>query len=171
MRKTAIFYSLMLLCAIPTIAQKETKKFSVGFGLQAGLPTGSTAIAYNYAVGLTIRFSYHVGPGFVTLTAGGIGYGPKKIIGEPEKIGLQIPLLAGYKYIIQHHFFVMGEIGYSDFKSYYGKYGSIQSIGTSSFIAVPSIGVQVNAFEVSLRYAINPSENGGVIGFRIGFNF
>jgi hypothetical protein len=154
MKKTIILFSLISFCVITTNAQKETKNFSVGLGLEAGVPTGSISNAYNFAAGLTIRFSYHVGTGFVTLTTGGIGYAPKKIAGESEKVGLQIPVKAGYKYIIQHHFFVMGELGYSDFKTYYGDQGQVESVSTGTFLIAPAIGVQASAFEISLRYEI-----------------
>ena len=170
MKKAIILFSLISLCVIELKAQKKTKKFSVGFGIEAGLPTGSTANAYNMAAGLTLRFSYPAGPGFVTLTTGGIVYGPKKIAGQSEKVGLQIPVRAGYKYII-HHFFVMGEVGYAVSKTYYGSQGAVQSVSQGSFIAAPSLGIQFNAFEASLRYGINFSDQGGVVGLRLGFNF
>jgi len=153
------------------MSQKETKKFSVGLGIEAGLPTGPASDLYSFAVGLTIRFSYHVGPGFVTLTSGGIGYDPKTVVGQKKKIGLQIPVRAGYKYIV-HHFFVMGEVGYSEFKSYYGQNGGLVSANAGSFIAAPSVGIQFNAFEAGLRYGIDfRSGGGGLFGIRVGFNF
>ncbi len=171
--KTAILLvAILTLCISKTIAQNESKKFSVGFGFEGGVPTGPPSDLYSFAVGLTIRFSYHVGPGFVTLTGGALGYDPKSIEGEPKKVGLQIPVRAGYKYIIQHHFFVMGEVGYSEFKTYYGSNGELLSINHGSFIAAPSIGVQFNAFEVGIRYGIDFSNGGGgLFGARIGFNF
>src|SRR4029077_1589825 len=116
MKKASVIFLIIACCAIKAEAQKETKKFSVGFGIEAGLPTGATSDLYSFAVGLSIRFSYHVGPGFVTLTTGAMGYDPKAVVeGQKKKVGLQIPVLAGYKFIV-HHFFTMGEIGYSDFK-------------------------------------------------------
>ncbi len=171
MKKTIILFLSMVICGHQIMAQKETKKFSVGFGIEAGLPTGSTSDLYNIAVGLTIRFSYHVGSGFVTLTSGGIGYVPKTVVGQKKKYGLQIPVRVGYKYIV-HHFFAMGEVGYSDFKSYYGQNGALVSTSQGSFTAAPSVGVQFNPFEVSLRYGIDfRSGGGGLFGIRIGFNF
>ncbi len=171
MKKTTVIFMMIAFCAIKTMAQKETKKFSVGFGIEAGVPTGPASDLYNFAVGVTIRFSYHVGPGFVTLTSGGIGYDPKTVVGQKKKVGLQIPVRAGYKYIV-HHFFAMGEIGYSEFKSYFGENGALVSTNSGSFIAAPSIGVQFNAFEAGIRYGIDfRSGGGGLFGVRIGFNF
>ena len=171
MKKTVIIFSAIVLCAIHANAQKETKKFSVGVGIETGLPTGATSDLYSFAVGFTVRFSYHAGPGFVTLTSGGIGYDPKTVANQKKKVGLQIPVRAGYKYIV-HHFFAMGEIGYSQFKSYYGLNGELVSNSVTSFIAAPSIGVNFNAFEAGLRYDIDTrSGGGGLLGIRIGFNF
>ncbi len=172
MKKTIILFSLISFCAITAMAQKETKNFSVGLGIEAGVPTGNISNAYTFAAGLTIRFSYHVGPGFVTLTTGGVGFAPKKVAGVSEKVGLQIPVKAGYKYIIQHHFFVMGELGYADFNTYYGSGGSVHNISTGSGLFAPAIGVQANAFEISLRYEVFTKSNfGGLAAVRIGFNF
>jgi hypothetical protein len=173
MKKIVLIFLIGAICCAKASAQKESKTFSVGFGIEAGIPTGDLSNLYSAAIGLTIRFSYHVGPGFVTLTTGAIGYDPKTIVvGQKKKVGLEIPVRAGYKYIIQHHFFVMGEIGYADFKSYYGQNGELVSTSSGSFIAAPSAGVQFNAFEVGLRYGMDfRSGGGGVFGVRIGFNF
>jgi hypothetical protein len=172
MKKAILLFSLISVFAITAMAQKETKTFSVGLGLEAGIPTGNISDAYNFAAGLTVRFSYHAGPGFITLTTGGIGYAPKKIDGENTKVGLQIPVKAGYKYIIQHHFFVMGEFGYANFKTYYGSNGSVEHVSTGTGVIAPAIGVQSNAFEVSLRYEVFTKNSiGGLAALRIGFNF
>ncbi len=172
MKAIIVIVAIFTLCIGRTMAQKETKKFSVGFGLEGGVPTGSYADLFNFAVGITARFSYHAGPGFVTLTTGGIGYDPKTVVvGQKKKVGLQIPVRVGYKYIV-HHFFAMGEVGYSEFKYYYGESGALASTSVGSFIAAPTIGVQFNAFEAGLRYGMDfRSGGGGLLGIRLGFNF
>jgi hypothetical protein len=171
MKKKMIVFFMATLCVVAANAQKETKKFSVGFGLEAGIPTGVTANAYTMAAGLTVRFSWLAGPGFVTLTGGAIGYAPKTIVGVPAKAGLQIPVRAGYKYIIQHHLFLMGEAGYSDFNTYFGSKGNIVSRSSGSFVVAPSIGFQANVFEISVRYDISSGSGPSVAGVRLGFNF
>jgi hypothetical protein len=171
MKKKVIFFLLASFCVLTASAQKETKNFSVGFGLEAGIPGGALGTLYSTAVGLTIRFSWLAGPGFVTLTGGAIGYAPKKIYGVPAKAGLQIPVRAGYKYIIQHHFFVMGEAGYSDFNTYFGSKGSLVSRSSGALLVAPSIGFQAKVFEIGLRYDIFSNSTGSVAGVRIGFNF
>jgi hypothetical protein len=171
MKKKMTVILVASLCVLAAHAQKETKKFSAGFGFEAGIPGGNLGNLYNSAIGLTIRFSWLAGPGFVTLTSGAIAYPPKKIEGVPAKAGLQIPVRAGYKYIIQHHFFVMGEAGYSDFNTYFGSKGNIVSRSSGAVLVAPSIGFQANAFEIGVRYDIFSNSTGSVAGVRLGFNF
>ena len=171
MKSKFVLAAILVMAALSSSAQKDTKKFSVGLGLEAGIPTGNLATVYNVAAGLTLRLSYHVGPGFVTLTSGAIGYAPKSIEGVPKKLGLEIPVRAGYKYLFPKHFFVMGELGYANFKTYYGDNGNVASVSSGSFIAAPSAGLQFNAFEVGLRYGINFKSNGGLFALRIAVNF
>jgi hypothetical protein len=171
MKKEIIIFLVAALCVTAARAQKETEKFSVGFGIEAGVPTGAAADAYTTAFGLTVRLSLHEGPGFVTLTSGLIGFAPKTVADVPTKVGLEIPLRFGYKYIIQHHFFVMGELGYSDFNSYYGHKGNVVTTSIGSMTIAPSIGYQANAFEIGLRYDISTGNGPSVAGIRLGFNF
>ena len=164
-------FLVAVICLSTAKAQKETKKFSAGFGIEAGVPTGTAADVYTAAIGLTVRLSWKAGPGFVTLTSGAIGYAPKTVAGVKPKAGLQIPVRVGYKYIIQHHLFLMGEVGYSDFNTYYGEKGAIVSNNFGSMLVSPSFGYQAGAFEIGLRYSGNLSNGGNVAGLRIGFNF
>ncbi|MEO8405193.1 MAG: transporter [Chitinophagaceae bacterium] len=165
---------LSIFCSSNASGQSLSKKFSFGFGLEAGLPTGDVKEAYNFTGGLTLRFAYHVGPGFATLTTGGIAFIPESLEGEDVKAGLLIPVKAGYKYIIKDHFFVMGEVGYGSFKQYYSDdNGELASVSNGGFAYAPTIGVQFNALELGLRYE-SVSLPGGTLsflGFRLGFNF
>ncbi len=171
-KKSAILtFTISMFFSVSAFAQKETKNFSVGFGIEAGIPTGSTADLYNAAAGLTVRLSYHTGPGFVTLTSGGIAFAPKNITGVAKTLLLEIPVRAGYKYLIQHRYFVMGELGYGNFTTYHGKNSAINTTGSGAFIGAVSAGLQFNAFEAGLRYGVNFKSNGGVFGLRFGFNF
>jgi hypothetical protein len=168
-----IFLSLAIFCASNTLAQKETKQNSVGFAIEMGEPTGNISELYSISAGLTIRYSHHVGPGFITVTTGLLGYAPKTEAGLPKQAAIQIPVRAGYKYIIEHHYFIMGELGYSYFRYYYkGGDGGVASANRNSMTFAPSAGIQFNAFEIGLRYGLNITNNdGGVIALRIGFNF
>jgi hypothetical protein len=171
MKKKMLFFLLASFCVFAANAQKETKNFSVGLGLEVGSPGGNLGDIYNTAIGLTVRFSLKAGPGFAALTTGVIGYTPKTIPGVASKAGLQIPVRVGYKYIIQHHFFVMGETGYSDFNTYFGSKGNIVTRSSGALLIAPSIGFQANAFEIGLRYDIFSNSTGSVFGVRVGFNF
>jgi hypothetical protein len=156
-------------------AQKMTKKWSVGFGLEAGLPMGDMKTAYSFAGGLTLRFSYHLGPGFATLTTGSLGWFPKSLAGgEDLKAGIQIPVKAGYKFIYKDHFFAMAELGYNSFK-FYGldSNGDLTSQNSSGFVFAPCIGVQLKSLELGLRYErfSVTGGNGSFLGIRLGFNF
>ncbi len=166
--------SLLLAVSISSKAQKETKAFSVGFGIEAGLPVGDAGTAYRFTGGLGIRFSYHAGPGFITLSSGAFAYVPKSGEGKSTKASLQIPIKAGYKYIFHKPFFVMGEIGYSSFRIYYaGTSNNIASNGVSGFTYAPTVGVSFNVFELGVKYEGTSLTGGSLaaVGIRLGFNF
>ncbi len=169
----AIIILLITVGAVKTIAQKESKQNSFGFGIEVGAPTGNISNLYSVSAGLTLRYSHHAGPGFVTLTTGLLGYAPKTEAGVPKQAAIQIPVRAGYKYIMQHRYFIMGELGYSYFKYYYkDNDGNVASANRNSLTFAPSAGVQFNAFEIGLRYGFNiTNSDGGVVALRIGFNF
>jgi hypothetical protein len=153
-------------------AQTEKKTFSVGFGLEAGKPLGDASNVYNSTVGITIRFSYHTGPGFLTFTSGAVAWLPKSGLGKSTKASLQIPVKAGYKYVFHKPFFVMGELGYSSFKVY-GNNGNGASSTSGGFTYAPAAGVNYKAFEAAIKYE-GTSVSGGSfsnIGIRLGFNF
>src|SRR5579862_564744 len=171
-KPTIIFVALLMICSSAAFAQKETKLNSFGFGIEIGSPTGNIKNLYSAAAGLTLRYSHHIGPGFITFTTGGLGYAPITSKGTPKRAAIQIPVRAGYKYIFDHHFFVMGELGYSYFKYFYNSNGDIASATRNALTFGASAGLNLNAFELGVRYGVNITNNdGGVIAARIGFNF
>src|ERR1700733_4748747 len=116
--KKVLFITLtgfITLLSIQSNAQSDLKKFSVGFGFDAGTPLGDAKNAFHFTGGLDLRFSYKLGPGFATFSVGAIAFVPKSFAGKNTKAALQIPVKIGYKYKIVPHFFVMGEVGYSRF--------------------------------------------------------
>jgi hypothetical protein len=171
---TCCLFSALALTAFRSNAQKSSKKLSFGFGLEAGIPTGDYKEVYNFAAGITVRGSYKLGPGFITLTTGAIGFLPKSLESEDTKAGLQIPVKAGYKLIFKDHFFVMGEMGFSSIKYYFeGAGGELESVGQSGFTYAPSVGAQFGPFEIGVRYestAIKGSAFSAAL-LRLGFNF
>jgi hypothetical protein len=170
-----IFAIIFSVLSLQLNAQSEGKKFSFGFGFQGGLPLGNIKDEFSFIGGLDFRFSYKAGPGFATLSLGGDVFAPKTVNGSKPKADIQIPILVGYKYKIVPHFFVMGEVGYSSFRSYYqDPYTSQLTHATSSgFTYAPSIGTEFGAFELAARYE-GVSITGGTISYvalRLGFNF
>jgi hypothetical protein len=182
---TIIFAGSLLFSSIKTFAQKETKKWSIGILTESGLPLGDAKNIYQITSGLSLRFSYHVGPGFVTLSGGAVAYIPKNIFSPSSlfdttgtsdfKIGLQIPIKVGYKFIFDHHFFVMAEIGNSIFRVYYddgsGHVASTKLPGGFTFAG--SAGFQFGSYEIGFKYETIKVTGGSIsnIGLRTGFNF
>ncbi len=164
----------LALLTVSSDAQSAGKKWSIGFGLTGGLPLGNTKTLFNFTGGMDLRFSIKAGPGYATLSAGANAFIPKTFTGVKTKAGLQIPVKAGYKYVIIPHLFVMGEAGFSSFRSYYDDGNSnLVSSSTSGFTYAPSIGTQFGSFEAAIRYE-GITVSGGTISFvglRLGFNF
>jgi hypothetical protein len=170
---TALFCLLLSVCFTAN-SQKESEKFSAGFGFEAGLPVGTANTAYHFTGGLGVRLSYHAGPGFITLSSGAFAYVPKSGQGKSTKASLQIPVKAGYKYIFHKPFFVMGEVGYSSFRIYYaGINNTLAHSSSSGFTYAPTVGVNFNAFELGVKYEATSLTGGSLstFGFRLAFNF
>ena len=187
MKKLLLIISIanLSLFSLKTLAQKETKKWSIGFLSEIGLPQGDVADTFKYSAGVSLRFSYHAGPGFATLSAGGVAYIPKNLLSgvfdtssssqNDLKVGLQIPIKAGYKFIFKHYFFVMAEIGISSYNYYYtdvnGNEQSTKYKGCFTF--APSAGFQYHALEIGIKYETFQVNGSSVsnIALRSGFNF
>jgi hypothetical protein len=170
---SCILLSILIFCSYGVSAQNLRKRFSIGFGLEGGLPEGDAKDIYSATAGLTIRFSYRLGHGFATFTTGGIGYAPK-VDEINQKAGVQFPFKAGYKYIICRHLFIMGEAGYSAFRAYYrDPIGKLLYTDKGGFTYAPAVGVQFGALELGVRY--ETLQAGGLniahAGVRLGFNF
>jgi hypothetical protein len=171
------FAAVAVFCLLMSVgsnvnAQSPNKAFSFGLGLEGGLAGGSAN--YHTMGGLSIRFSYHVGPGFVTLGTGAFAWIPKSFEGKTTKASLQIPVLAGYKFIFAKHLFVMGEVGYSSFRVYYnGGNGDVASTSYGGFTYAPSFGINFNAVELGIRYQATSLSGAtlSAVGLRLAFNF
>ena len=185
--------SLLLSCSVNCFAQKESKKWSIGFFMEGGRTLGDAKKLYKSDLGPSLRLSVHAGPGFITLSGGGIAFIPDlsaladtllnnnngndtslNINVSKFKVGYQIPLKIGYKYIISHHFFVMAEAGFSQFYTYYEDDSSkIQHTKSSGFTYALSTGFQTGALEIGLKYEACALKNSTIsdIGLRLGFNF
>ncbi len=173
----SIIISLCLVsCVLPAMAQRQGKFFSVGFGMEGGIPVSDIKNIYSGSFGMTLRFSLHAGPGYATLTSGGIIFFPKNLDNNSEdlKVGAQIPVKAGYKYTIVGPLFVMGELGYSSFRYYYDDgEGNVAHTSKGGFTFAPSLGVQFGVTEFALRYESIRISDGNIstVGLHLGFNF
>ena len=89
------------------IAQKTGKMESFGLGLEGGV-SPSVATTQYANLDLTARFSIHAGPGYAYI---GTGYMISR-----EGVNFQIPIRAGYKFILSGKYFISEEFGYYFFK-------------------------------------------------------
>jgi hypothetical protein len=91
------------------------------------------------------------------------------------KVGLQIPIKVGYKFIFDHHFFVMAEIGDSIFSVYYDdvndQVASTKLSGVFTFAG--AAGVQFGSYELGIKYETISVTGGSIsnIGLRTGVKF
>ncbi|MFT3705896.1 MAG: hypothetical protein QM802_26255 [Agriterribacter sp.] len=173
------------LCITKAQAQKEGKQFSFGFALEGGPVIGDKGFkeVFGSEAGLSLRFSYKVGPGYITFSPGGALVLPKSVSEDDEevKVGTHIPIKLGYKFIIGK-FFVMAEGGYSFYTFYTADENStglddVAKERRGGFTYAPSIGANLGKFEIGVRYqatmlkvdeeTVKPS----TVALRIGFNF
>src|ERR1700730_8769962 len=85
-----------LLCStLPSMAQKSGKLWSLGFGLEGGVPLSDAAKFYNFSGGVTARFSLRAGPGYGTITTGWIVFVPKDISGMNPQVFVRVAIRAG----------------------------------------------------------------------------
>jgi hypothetical protein len=99
---------------------------------------------------------------------------PKSDLGKSTKASLQIPIKAGYKYVIHKPFFAMGEIGYSSFRIYYGGTGNEVASNTyGGFNYATTLGVSFDPFEAGIKYESTSLSGGSLsnLSIRLGFNF
>ncbi|RWY52516.1 outer membrane beta-barrel protein [Mucilaginibacter gilvus] len=167
---------IVMLAAVTTsklYAQDgDYKKFSLGLGFEGALPVGNLGNAYSFGAGATIRATIGLdASSAVTITSGAIAFIPKDLgSGYKLKTQINIPIKAGYKYMLSDNFYAIGEAGITIAKSYAsnGNGGTISASG-SSFTYAPGIGLKLGALDLSVRY--EGYSGAGFIGTRLGFNF
>jgi hypothetical protein len=167
---------IVMLAAVTTsklYAQDgDVKKFSLGLGLEAALPVGNLGNAYSVGAGATLRATIGIDESSAfTITTGAIAFIPKDLGGGYKlKTQINIPIKAGYKYMLSSNFYAIGEAGMTIAKSYVsnGSGGTISASG-SSFTYAPGIGLKLGALDLSVRY--EGYSGAGFIGGRLGFDF
>ncbi len=164
-------------------AQKEGKKMSFGFAVEAGTPIGDKDFKeyYKFGGGLSLRFSYLLGPGYATLGAGFAALLPDNIADQEElKAAVIIPIKAGYKYVFAKKIFAHGEVGYGPLTlASVDDDDEIVKDSYSGFIYSATLGGNLGSFEIGLKYESLvglKSETGqkgsiSTVGLRLGFNF
>ena len=183
MKKVILLFVIALstLCVSQVYAQKDGKTFSFGFGFEGGPLVYDADIkdVFSSEFGLSLRFSYKAGPGYVTFTPGALLVMPKSVSEEDIKIGSHIPLKLGYKYIFAERFFVMGEAGYAAYTFYsadpFSESDEIVKEKDGGFTFAPSVGVNLGKFEAGIRYETTRLKDFdtriSLLGLRLGFNF
>lgn len=175
MKKLSIMVIVMLAALSTTrlYAQKtdDYKKFSLGLGLEAGLPLTGLNTFYSVGVGGTLRATIGLDKmSAVTVTSGVIVFIPKDLNGANLKAQVNIPIKGGYKYMFSEHFYGIGEAGVTIAKVYANAgNGQVVSATGTEFTYAPGIGVQFGGFDTSLRY--EGYSGSGFLGLRVGFNF
>lgn len=174
MRKLFMVAMVMLaaLTSSKLFAQSsDYKKFSLGLGFEAGLPVGSFSNAYSVGVGGTLRAAIGLDKtSAITITSGVMAFIPKTINGVDLKAQINIPVKAGYKFMLNDHFYGIGEAGLT-FAKVYANVGNGTTVSANSteFTYAPGIGVQFGGFDTSLRY--EGYSGSGFLGLRVGFTF
>ncbi len=168
---TAVLMMAFLIGTVSAQEKKGPKKVRIGLGLEAALPTGNFGKAYTVGGGLTLRAAVAVNEKMaVTGTSGIMAFVPKDISGVDLKAQLNIPIKAGFRYMLTEKVYGLGEAGTTIAKVYYpDSSGNLQSVSSSSFTYAANIGTYLGAFDASLRY--EGYTGSGFVGLRLGFNF
>jgi hypothetical protein len=177
-KQLSVLTALFLLFSINIHAQDTKtitgKKFKVGLGLDAALPTGTLSQAYSIGGGLSLRFLYKITPEFgVTFTTGFDAFVPKNLnnLTGSSKATLNIPVKLGGRYKFTDKFYGIMEVGTTHSITYYKDpiTDKLAHISGNSFTYAPGIGVLLGGFDASLRY--EGYRSAGFIGLRLGFFF
>jgi hypothetical protein len=151
---------------------KDYKKVRIGLGLEGAVPVGAFGTGYNVGAGATFRVAVALNEtSAITATTGAIAFIPKSITGVNSKAQLNIPIKAGYKYMLGDSFYGLGEAGFTLAKAYYANpvTGSLASVSSTEFTYSVGVGTHLGAFDPSIRY--EGYSGAGFIGLRLGFNF
>ncbi|MBL4678125.1 MAG: hypothetical protein JKY70_18250 [Mucilaginibacter sp.] len=166
-------FTIAFILMMAATAQLRAQGFKLGLGVEGALPLGDMSDLYKVGVGLTFRGAISLpAAGDVTLTSGAIAFLPKDLtyLGNDSKAQLNIPIKAGYRQMVQGPLYLMGELGATIVRSYYGDAnGDLQSVGATRFTYAPSAGVILGSFDASLRYEGYKGQS--FVAVRLGFGF
>ncbi|QHS54858.1 hypothetical protein GWR56_04580 [Mucilaginibacter sp. 14171R-50] len=165
--------AIIMVATLTTSNLFAQSGFKLGLAAEGALPMGALKTSYTVGGGLTIRAAFGLDEtSAITLTSGAMAFLPKDLsnLGVDSKAQLNIPIKAGYKYMLSSNFYAIGEAGMSIIRSYYSdSNGDLQSVSGSEFTYAPGVGVQLGGFDASVRY--EGYSGAGFLGLRVGFNF
>ncbi len=166
MKKLFTTATLMLALCVCAYAQNSKKGLKFGVGLEGALPTGMTG--YSFGAGLTLRTAYALDDKMaITGTSGFIAFLPDKAtMGANAKAQINIPIKAGFKYMLTGNVYGILESGYTISKGFYlDAAGNLQSVSGSSFTYAPGVGAKLGFLDASIRY--EGYTGGGFVGLRL----
>lgn len=120
-------------------ANKYTRNFKLGVGLNTGLPFNDP---YSFNLGADARLQYNISENYsICLTT---GYNNLFLKDNGGDLGY-VPVKVGYKtFLFSNEFYVMGEFG--------GAFTTTKDISKNSVLFCPSIGYATKYVDISLRY-------------------
>lgn len=156
MKKTGICLLIAFIgfCGSKARAQSldEDQTWVVGVGLDGGVVNGDYKSLYNWGLGINLRIGYQAGPGFITLSTGGIILPPNSNASSSLKLSVLAPFKLGYKAVIADNFFLTGEAGFALLRSVVDDAYGIATVNEGGFIYSPGLGVQFGRVELGLHY-------------------
>ncbi len=167
MKKLFTTATLMLALCVCVYAQDTKKGLKFGVGLEGALPTGMTG--YSFGAGLTLRAQYALDDKMaITGTSGFIAFLPDKAtMGANAKAQINIPIKAGFKYMLTGNVYGILESGYTISKFFVVNpaTGNVMSLSGSSFTYAPGVGAKLGFLDASVRY--EGYSGGGFVGLRL----
>lgn len=143
--------------------------FRLGFGLEAGVPTGNASNVSNFTLGGTARLQYGLTNDLaLTLTSGYYSFfGKSYTVGTTKVDGPNfgvVPLKAGIKAFFAENLYFGAELG-AGFETSTG--------GNTKFLAAPGLGWANKKWDISARYEnfAGQSNNYGLVGLRLAYGF
>ncbi|WP_183560779.1 hypothetical protein [Mucilaginibacter sp. SP1R1] len=161
---TALFFA--------TNVQAQTtpaNNFTLGLGIETGLPTGVARLGTNFTLGGTARLQYGVTNTFaVTLAAGGYHFFPKLRPGTDTRYGSygELPIKVSVKEFFVPNIYVAGEIGVA-----YEKLE--QGWGPHRLDLSPGLGYANKTWDVGVRYEnfSRQEDHFGMVALRVAYGF
>ena len=175
MKKTSkLIFAGLIVAAIffTTNSMAQTtpaNAWRLGFGVDAGIPTGNAKIGTTFILGGTGRLQYGISDKFaLTLTSGAYHFFPKMIPGENVRYNSYgiIPVKFGAKAFFTPSFYFGAEVG-AAFEE------TDDGAGPTRLILSPALGYANEHWDAGVRYENFSGSGGssGLIALRIAYGF